>query len=67
MAKVFADDISLYTREAPSLVYKSFRVDDSGGVVNGKLDPGESADISLVLRNAGPQGGPVCGAHDSQP
>lgn len=61
MAKVFADDISLYTREAPSLVYKSFRVDDSGGVVNGKLDPGESADISLVLRNAGSPIGPTTG------
>jgi len=61
MAKVFADDISLYTREAPSLVYKSFRVDDSGGVVNGKLDPGESADITLVFRNAGSPVGATTG------
>ena len=61
MAKVFADDISLYTREAPSLVYKSFRVDDSGGVVNGKLDPGESADITLVLRNVGSPVGATTG------
>jgi hypothetical protein len=61
MAKVFADDISLYTRDAPSLVYKSFRVDDSGGVENLKLDPGEAADITLVLRNAGSLVGPTTG------
>jgi len=58
-AKVFADDVSLYTREAPALVYKSLRVNDSGGVQNLKLDPGETADITLVLRNAGSPVGPT--------
>ena len=42
-------------------MYKSFRVDDAGGVVNGKLDPGESADIRLLLRNAGAPVGPTTG------
>jgi hypothetical protein len=42
-------------------VYKSFRVDDAGGVENLKLDPGEQADVRLILRNAGTQVGPVTG------
>jgi hypothetical protein len=52
-AKVFADNFSLYTLDAPELVYRSFRVNDSGGVVNAKLDPGEEAALTLVLGNAG--------------
>jgi hypothetical protein len=52
-AKVFADDISLHTIESPSLTYRSFRVDDASGIPNLKLDPGEAADLTLVLRNAG--------------
>lgn len=52
-AKVFADDISLHTLDSPSLRYKSFRISDQAGIPNRKLDPGETAELVLVLRNAG--------------
>lgn len=52
-AKVFADNFSLYTLDAPGLVYRSFRVNDAGGVVNAKLDPGEEVALTIVLGNAG--------------
>ncbi len=52
-AKVFADDISLHTVDTPALVYRTFRIDDCGGIVNRKLDRGETADLILGLRNAG--------------
>lgn len=32
---------------------KSFRIDDAAGIPNRKLDPGETADLTLILRNAG--------------
>jgi hypothetical protein len=38
----------------PCLVFKSDRINDaSGGNNNGKLDPGETADLLVTLRNAG--------------
>ncbi|MEO0073903.1 MAG: hypothetical protein ABIK43_04500 [candidate division WOR-3 bacterium] len=52
-AKVFADDISLHTTERPALKYRSFRILDQGGIPNSKLDPGETAELVLLLRNAG--------------
>lgn len=52
-AKVFADDLSLHTMDTPELAYHSFTVNDAGGVVNAKLDPGEEAALTLVLGNAG--------------
>ncbi len=60
-AKVFADDVSLYTLDAPALEYKSFRVDEETGPVNTKLDRGEVADLDLVLRNAGSAVGGLSG------
>ncbi len=38
---------------------------DSGGIVNAKLDPGEEADITIVLRNAGTPVGPLTGRLES--
>lgn len=52
-AKVFADNFSLYTLDAPELGYRTFRVNDAGGVPNAKLDPGEEAALTFVLGNAG--------------
>ncbi len=52
-AKVFADNISLHTRTTPSLEYRTFEIDDAGGIVNGKLDPGEEAILRLVLQAGG--------------
>jgi hypothetical protein len=52
-AKVFADDISLHTLDAPALQPRTFRVSDESGPANLKLDRNETADIELVLRNAG--------------
>ncbi|UCG42627.1 MAG: hypothetical protein JSU73_12320 [candidate division WOR-3 bacterium] len=52
-AKVFADDISLHTLDAPALRPRTFRVSDETGPANLKLDRGETADIELVLYNAG--------------
>lgn len=40
-------------------------MDDSGGIVNAKLDPGEAADITIVLRNAGAPVGPLTGRLES--
>ncbi len=40
-------------------------MDDAGGVVNAKLDPGETADLHIVLRNAGASVGPVAGRLES--
>ncbi|MFO7675024.1 MAG: hypothetical protein R6X12_01705 [bacterium] len=51
--------MSLWTREAPALGYRSFRVSGEGGPANGRLDRGETADIRIVLRNAGSAGGPL--------
>lgn len=52
-AKVFADDISLHTLDAPALRPRTFRVSEETGPPNLKLDRDETADIELVLRNAG--------------
>jgi hypothetical protein len=41
-------------------------VNDAGGVVNGKLDPGETADLILVLRNAGSGVGATTGRLESK-
>ncbi|MGQ9707958.1 MAG: hypothetical protein ACUVUR_03670 [bacterium] len=48
------------------MVYKTFVIIDSGGIVNGKLDPGETADLVLVLRNAGSSVGAMSGRLVSQ-
>lgn len=38
---------------APLLGLESFSISDPGGNNNGKLDPGETAEISITLRNSG--------------
>lgn len=43
------------------MAYRSFRVSNEDGPVNLKLDRGETADIRLVLRNAGSPVGPLTG------
>jgi len=40
-------------------VFKSFTVSDSDAIANRKLDPGESAELRLILRNAGAAVGPT--------
>lgn len=43
----------------PELRYATFRVNDAGGIENAKLDPGETASLSLLLRSAGSAVGPT--------
>ncbi len=38
---------------APVLIYQNVMVDDSQGNNNGKLDPGETADLEISLKNTG--------------
>ncbi len=38
---------------APVLTFESFTINDAGGNNNGKLDPGETANILLTLKNDG--------------
>jgi len=37
----------------PCIVYGSHRIDDSGGNNNGRLDPGETVNFYMTLKNAG--------------
>lgn len=37
----------------PCLVYQSNRIDDSGGNNNGRLDPGETVNLYVTLKNGG--------------
>jgi hypothetical protein len=37
----------------PNVVYQSSLIDDSGGNNNGRVDPGETVDITITLRNDG--------------
>ncbi|HEC77683.1 MAG TPA: T9SS type A sorting domain-containing protein [candidate division WOR-3 bacterium] len=54
MAKVFADDVILnYTGTEPYVVLINTNVDDSAGNNNGRLDPGETIDLTAVLKNVG--------------
>ncbi len=40
----------------PCIVYQSHRIDDSGGNNNGRLDPGETVNFYMTLKNAGNAG-----------
>ncbi|MEO0160770.1 MAG: T9SS type A sorting domain-containing protein [candidate division WOR-3 bacterium] len=54
MAKVFADDIKLnYNGTQLYLTFIKAKVYDSGGNNNGRLDPGEIANITALLKNIG--------------
>uniref|UniRef100_A0A7V0Z5Z0 T9SS type A sorting domain-containing protein n=1 Tax=candidate division WOR-3 bacterium TaxID=2052148 RepID=A0A7V0Z5Z0_UNCW3 len=54
MAKVFADDVKLnYTGTQPYLTFIKSKVYDTGGNNNGRLDPGETANITVFLKNVG--------------
>jgi hypothetical protein len=54
MAEVFADDIALnYTGSAQYLALLNTIVDDAGGNNNGHLDPGETVDLTALLKNIG--------------
>jgi hypothetical protein len=54
MAEVFADDIALnYTGSEQYLTLLYTHIDDPGGNNNGHLDPGETADLTAVLKNIG--------------
>lgn len=54
MAKVFADDIALnYEGADPYLFLMKPTVYDAGGNNNGRLDPGETVDLTATLRNVG--------------
>ncbi len=41
---------------APRLQYLGFEIDDSGANNNGRIDPGETADIIITVKNAGTSG-----------
>ena len=41
---------------APALEYLTFSIDDASGNNNGRLDPGETADISITIKNSGSSG-----------
>uniref|UniRef100_A0A7C4XKL2 T9SS type A sorting domain-containing protein n=1 Tax=candidate division WOR-3 bacterium TaxID=2052148 RepID=A0A7C4XKL2_UNCW3 len=54
MAKVFADDVQLnYTGTQPYLRFLKSKVYDTGGNNNGRLDPGETANLTAFLKNIG--------------
>ncbi len=54
MAKVFADDTKLnYTGTQLYLSFIKSKVYDAGGNNNGRLDPGETANITTFLKNIG--------------
>lgn len=54
MAKVFADDACLnYEGTQRYLVFLDHNVYDAGGNNNGRLDPGETADLTAILKNIG--------------
>jgi hypothetical protein len=54
MAKVFADDVELdYNGTTQYLQFVNIEVYDSSGNNNGRLDPGETADMTSVLKNIG--------------
>jgi len=55
-AKVFADDISLqYSSTSPYITYNSNKIIDTSGNNNGHLDPGETVDLIICLKNWGVQ------------
>jgi len=54
LAKVFADNVSLsYNGTTPYIALIGKTIDDTGGNSNGRLDPGETVDISAILKNIG--------------
>ena len=54
MAKVFADDVALvYNGTNPYLSFLGVMVYDGGGNNNGRLDPGETVDLTATLKNIG--------------
>jgi len=54
LAKVFADDAALnYTGTQRYLTFIKSKVYDAGGNNNGRLDPGETANLTAFLRNIG--------------
>jgi hypothetical protein len=56
LAKVFADDIMVnYTGTAPYAIYMSSKIYDNTfrGNNNGYLDPGETANLTVTLKNVG--------------
>lgn len=57
MAEVSADDIVLgYEGADPHIVFMGSTVYDAGGNNNGRLDPGETADLTSTLLNIGGAG-----------
>ncbi len=57
MAEVSADDIVLgYDGADPHIVFMGSTVYDAGGNNNGRLDPGETADLTSMLLNIGGAG-----------
>lgn len=55
-AKVFADDISLqYSSNSPYITYNNSKIIDTSGNNNGHLDPGETVDLVVCLKNWGTQ------------
>ncbi|MBN2362914.1 T9SS type A sorting domain-containing protein [candidate division WOR-3 bacterium] len=54
MAEVSADDVTLsYTGSTPYIVLVQTTIDDDAGNNNGRLDPGETIDLTATIRNAG--------------
>lgn len=54
MARVLADDMALdYVGSDPYLTLVGTAVNDATGNANGRLDPGETADITALLKNVG--------------
>jgi hypothetical protein len=54
MARVLADDVTLnYTGSNHYLSFVSANVNDASGNNNGRLDPGETANLTAILRNVG--------------
>ncbi len=57
LTSVYGDDttVSVFTEVAfaPNLGISSFTIDDASGNNNGKLDPGETADFLIEMKNAG--------------
>ena len=54
MAKVFADDVALnYEGTEPYIALLGTTIYDTGGNDDGRLDPGETVDLTGTLRNVG--------------
>lgn len=54
MAKVFADDVALnYEGTEPYIALLGTTIYDTGGNDDGRLDPGETVDLTGMLRNVG--------------